>query len=331
MRHPALLSVLMLTVICLIGCQTELPQASPRQIKLTSPTTIPLDIQSHLPLVTVTINGKGPYHLILDTGSPTVVLRPEIADELQLPKGTIKGTEFSRSIGGVDTVSFRRISSLKLGEAIFENLDAKLVDIPPDYLGSTLRIDGLLGLRVFARLLLTIDYPNSQLILTPDDYLGADALNVIAARLPDAEHLLIDLPVNHKVMTFTLDTGTSMGFFLTDDDANQLTFAQGPIVSGSTQTPHGPVDIRVGRINQTVHLADQQIQRPIIYIRPAEYPLISSPDQDPLFAKATSLIGGEVLKHFAITIDQRSRLIRFARESQRPIKMRGYGKPVVKP
>lgn len=331
MKHLAPLSVLLLLVLGLTACQTDLPQAAPRQIQITSPTIIPIQIQSHLPVVTVQLNGKGPYHLILDTGSPTVVLRPDVADELKLPKGTITGTEFSRSIGGVDTVSFRRINQLKIGDVILEKLDAKLVDVPADYLGSTVRIDGLLGLRVFSQLLLTIDYPNNQLVLTPDDYLGADAHDVIGARLPDAEHLLIDLPVNDKVMTFTLDTGTSMGFLLLDQDASNLTFAQGPIVSGTTQTPHGPVDIHVGRIHQTVHLANQQIKQPIVYIRPGnEYPLISSQDQDPLFAEATSLIGGEIFRHFAITIDQRSRLVRFARESQNPITMRGYSRPVIK-
>ncbi|MAX24147.1 MAG: hypothetical protein CMJ19_06550 [Phycisphaeraceae bacterium] len=331
MRHPAMCLVLLLMAMSLIGCQAELPQAAPRQIQITSPTTIPIKVYSHLPIVPVKINGQGPYNLILDTGSPTVVLRPDVADELKLPQGIIRGTEFARSIGGVDTVSFRHINQLTIGDVTCERLDAKLVNIPSDYLGSSIRIDGLLGLRVFAQLLLTIDYPNSQLILTPDDYLGADARDVIGARLPDAEHLLIDLPVNDKVMTFTLDTGTSMGFFLTDTDAQRLTFAQGPIVSGTTNTPHGPVDIRVGRINQTVQLANQQIQRPIVYIRPGEYPLISSENQDPLFADATSLIGGEILRHFAITIDQRSRLVRFTRSSTKPIQMRGYSQPRFNP
>jgi hypothetical protein len=331
MKHPAPLLVLLLIAACLTACETDLPQAAPRQIKITNPTNIPIQVHSHLPIVPVTLNGKGPYNLILDTGSPTVVLRPDIANELKLPKGVIRGTEFAKSIGGVDTVSFRHINQLAIGEVTFERLDAKLVDIPSDYLGSSVRIDGLLGLRVFAQLLLTIDYPNSQLIVTPDDYLGADALDVIGARLPDAEHLLIDLPVNNKVMTFTLDTGTSMGFFLTDTDAQQLTFAQGPIVSGTTNTPHGPVDIRVGRINQTINLANQQIQRPIVYIRPGEYPLITSQEHDPLFAESTSLIGGEILRHFAITIDQRSRLVRFARSSTKPIQMRGYSQPRFNP
>lgn len=331
MKHPAPLLVLLLMALGLTACETDLPQAAPKFIAITSPTAIPIRVESHMPIVTVMINGKGPYNLILDTGSPTLALRPDIANELNLPKGTVVGTEFARSIGGVDTVSFRHIRQMFLGEVEFQNLDAKLVDLPADYLGSAIRIDGLLGLRVFSQLLLTIDYPNSQIILTPDQYLGADALNVIGARLPDAEHLLIDLPVDDKVMTFTLDTGTSMGFFLLDSDAAKLTFAQGPIVSGTTNTPHGPVDIRVGRVNQTIHMANQQVQRPIVYIRPGEYPLISSQNQDPLFAESNSLVGGEILRHFALTIDQRSRLVRFARDSSKPIQMQGYNKPIFSP
>jgi predicted aspartyl protease len=331
MKHPACLLVLLLIVCGLTACETDLPQTAPRQIQITSPTAIPIRIESHLPIVTAQINGKGPYYFILDTGSPTMVLRSAIAQELALPQGTVIGTEFARSIGGVDTVSFRRISKLTLGSVTFDNLDAKLVDIPADYLGSSLRIDGLLGLRVFAQLLLTIDYPNSQIILTPDQYLGADAPNVIGSRLQNAEHMLIDLPMDDRVITFTLDTGTSMGLFLLDSDAQKLTFSRGPIVSGTTNTPHGPVSIRVGRIHQTMQLADQKIIQPIVYIRPGEFPMISSKDQDPLFAEATSLLGGEILRNFAVTLDQRSRLVRFERTSQKPIQMRGYNKPIFSP
>ena len=321
----------LLIVCCFTACETDLPQAAPRQIQITSTTTIPIQIHSHLPIVTVKINGQGPYNLILDTGSPTVVLRPDIATQLKLPKGSINGTEFARSIAGVDTVTFKHIANLSIGTAEFQKLDAKIIDIPSDYLGTAVRIDGLLGLRVFAQLLLTIDYPNKQLILTPNEYLGADARNVIGARLQNAEHLIVDLPVSDKKLSFTLDTGTSMGVFLLASDAQQLSFTQGPINSGSTKTPHGQVQIRVGRINQTIHLANQQIQHPIVYIRPSQYPLISQRDLDPLFAQATSLIGGEILHHFAITIDQRSRLVRFDRTSTKPIQMKGYSKPLFTP
>jgi hypothetical protein len=59
--------------------------------------------------------------------------------------------------------------------------------------------------------------------------------------------------------------------------------------------------------------------------------MISSKDQDPLFAEATSLLGGEILRNFAVTLDQRSRLVRFERTSQKPIQMRGYNKPIFSP
>ena len=330
MKCPLGFLVLLLTVLALTACQSDLPLATPRQIQITRPTTIPIRIESHLPIVTVMINGKGPYNMILDTGSPTVVLRPDIAQQLALPKGAIHGSEFARSIGGVDTVIFKRIAKLTLGEVEFKDLDAKLIDIPSDYLGPGVHIDGLLGLRVFSQLLLTIDYPNSQLILTPNQYLGTDSPHVIPARLQKAQHLLVDLPVNGKTMTFTLDTGTSMGFFLLDSDAQKLSFSQGPIISGTSNTPHGLVTIRVGRIHQTLDLANQQIKQPIVYIRPAQYPLISQRNMDPLFADATSLIGGEVLRHFSLTIDQRSQLVSFERNYNKPIEMKGYGKTIFK-
>ena len=330
MKRPTGLLLLLLIVLALTACQSDLPQATPKQIQITRPTTIPIRIESFLPIVAVMINDKGPYNLILDTGSPTMVLRPQIAKQLALPKGAIHGSEFARSIGGVDTVIFKRIAKLTIGDVVFNDLDAKLIDIPSDYLGPGIHIDGLLGLRVFSQLLLTIDYPNSQLILTPDQYLGTDSPNVIATRLQNAQHLLVDLPVNHKIMTFTLDTGTSMGFFLLDSDAQKLSFKQGPITSGTSNTPHGQVTIRVGRIHQTVNLANQQIKQPIVYIRPGQYPLISQRDMDPLFADATSLIGGEVLRHFSLTIDQRSQLVSFKRNHTKPIKMKGYNKPIFK-
>ncbi len=272
-----------------------------------------MQLVSYLPIVDVMINGQGPFHLILDTGSAMVVLRPAVAKALQLPPGAVPGTEFARSAKGVRTVGFGHIQNLQLGDATFRNLDAKLVDIPQDYLGPSIRIDGLLGLRLFDNLLLSIDYPGRQLILDPAGSLHAEEPHVMTAILQDAEHLVLTLSTGSGTLDCILDTGTSMGLFLLHEDAQNLRFSHGPIPASSTATPNGQLSMSVGRLADPLTLGGHHLPKQAAYIQPSSYPLISQSDLQPLFGKPYSLLGGQILKNFVVSIDQRACLVRFER------------------
>ncbi|MGZ7078093.1 MAG: aspartyl protease family protein [Thermoanaerobaculia bacterium] len=131
---------------------------------LAMPTTIPFDLVDNRVLVPVVVNGRGPYRLLLDTGAPGLTLRDEVAHELGL---TSLATSEDRGVGDVAVRSTSsRVQSVVIGGHDLGPLDCNSIsfaDAPA--LWGTERLDGILGLPVFERWAVTIDYDKRTVIL----------------------------------------------------------------------------------------------------------------------------------------------------------------------
>ncbi|MCW5604692.1 MAG: aspartyl protease family protein [Burkholderiales bacterium] len=324
--RPAMLATsrrLLLLAISLASaaCQSDWPQAAPRAFSLHEPMAVTVRLPSHVPVALVLINGQGPFRMMLDTGSSTIVLPPRIAGPLNLPPGAA-GSEFARSASGYTTVDYRRIRSLQLGNADFREVDAKIFDLPEKLLGPNERIDGLLGLRLFHDMLITLDYETGRLTIDPNGSLNPSDPQTVRAKLEDGKHLVFPVTIGDKQFPFILDTGTSFGFMLTNEAAQQVKYAVGPMDAGVSQTATGGMKIQVGRLAQRLMIANHVFDRPVVYTRPGEMILFTPNAEEPLFSREKSLIGGEALRHFELSIDQRNNLIRFHRAKPGAIQMR---------
>jgi len=129
-----------------------------------------LDQPSGFFIVEARINGQGPYPFILDTGGHDI-LTPEMARRIGLPA---IGKGFSTGAGaGSSPTEFTSVSTLSIGEAEMRKQPFTILHIN---LGTTAAakgkrapIAGILGLEVFERFAITMDYKAQTVTLRPVD------------------------------------------------------------------------------------------------------------------------------------------------------------------
>lgn len=126
---------------------------------------IPFDIRGNKIVVDATINGQGPYPLIVDTGASLTVLDRALADELGLEAvGTTEVGDSSSSAERVaDLVLIRELS---IGGMTASGVQATSWDRSDLYRGMANRPRGIIGFPFFSEYLLTVDYTASSLNVT---------------------------------------------------------------------------------------------------------------------------------------------------------------------
>ncbi len=119
-------------------------------------TTIPFDLIDNHIYLNVSLNGKGPYRFVFDTGAFNV-MDPAVAREIgATAAGHLEGSGTgSASVA----VQFARVSSLKLGNAeLHDQLFATLPLRHEFAVAAGAPFDGLIGWEVLARFVTSIDY-----------------------------------------------------------------------------------------------------------------------------------------------------------------------------
>ena len=259
-----------------------------------------------VPMVDATINGKGPYRLLVDTGAPGMILNKSLAEALQLPGPRRFGGSAAVDIhvagpGGKGLpASMHQIDSLKVGEAEFRGLETLAIDTE---LGS--EFDGVLGIGVVRECLLTFDYPAGKLRLTTEELPPSNGRDVL-----DYEQKMglsaprIPVKVNGKPIHLVLDTGASKWFIFRDELTKLLSYEYGPVKGPRAATVDRELDTEVARLDGKLKLGQYVFDRPCAAVGEDELP---------------SLVGNRALENFVFSLDQKNKRLRLARESTEPI------------
>lgn len=170
-----------------VAPQSGLAQAVPDKKPDAKPIVVPFVLlPSRHMLIEVTINDKGPYKLIFDTGAPLNLLNSRIGKDTGLSK---KGGSFGIFSGGLNQVE---IKSMTLGAATAEKLPAVVMDHPTVKAISEMfeddhgKIEGIVGFPFFARFTCTVDYQKKQLTLIPNGYKPGDYIQDLTTNLTKA-------------------------------------------------------------------------------------------------------------------------------------------------
>jgi hypothetical protein len=178
-----------------------------------------LEIVHDKPFVMVMVNGKGPFRFVIDTGTGgEAFVSAGLVAELGIPKsGQIRLNDPS-GLGGqrVPTVV---LDSLQIAGVEFTGVKAAVHDIGNGE-GSC---QGLLGFTLFRDYLLTLDYPNHRMSLTPGSLTPDGEQSVLPFRMPDGIPI-VTIAIGGTRIDAQLDSGGA-GLSLPRQLTSQLKFA----------------------------------------------------------------------------------------------------------
>ena len=215
-----------------------------------------------------------------DTGASTTYVDPDSLERVsgqRVPSGRTARFDKARS-----------------GRVTYGSLRARVRDL--DHLGTMLgrEIDGILGFGVFDQFLLTLDYDKSEMRLERGELPPPDNETVFSASGRD-ERPWLDVRVGRYQRRMLIDSGAALVSLVVNDLADYQTIEPPRAVGGSVRFDH--VERRSGaRLDGDAMLGSHRLPSPTLYETPG-----------------TELIGGEVLRHFVWTFDQKNERVRIER------------------
>ena len=139
-------------------------------------------------LIEVTVNGKGPFKLIFDTGAPLNIVTSRLGKESGISKKGGGGLAALLS-GGLNQVE---IATMTLGDVSAKKVAAVVMDHPTvksisdAFAEEHGTIDGIVGFPFFARFATTVDYQKKELSLSPRDYKPGNYIEDLTKSMTEA-------------------------------------------------------------------------------------------------------------------------------------------------
>ncbi len=241
------------------------------------------------PYVMVTVNGKGPFRFIVDTGTGgDAIITSELATQLDLPLAGEARLNDPTGQGG-QTARLRRMETLSVAGVDFHAINAVEHSLPIGE-GSC---QGMLGFTLFRDFLLTLDYVNGRLILDQGELHPDGEKSVLSFRMPDGVPIA-RLTIGNREVDAQIDSGGA-GLSLPEHLVSQLRLRESPVLFASGQSLSTRFQIKVAKLANDVRLGDVTLDQPWVEINPA-FPLAN--------------FGSCPMQHFIITFDQEKHLVR---------------------
>ena len=251
-------------------------------------------------IVMASINGKGPYSFILDTGGHNI-LTPRMVQQLGL---TTQGKGFTTGAGtGSATTEFTNVSSVAIGSAVLSAQPFVILHLD---LGTTQDgkrqqpIAGILGLEVLERFAVTMDFKDQTVTLHPlSQFTYAGAGLRVSLRFTN-DMPLVQATLDGHPGWFGVDTGNNTNLIVFQHWAESNGLA--PVYRNAMKTEGssvgGSVDLRTARA-KSFQIGGKELGSIGI--------LMASGDAGSLSARfEAGNFGNSILSHFTVTFDYHS-------------------------
>ncbi|MEW5975124.1 MAG: aspartyl protease family protein [Acidobacteriota bacterium] len=247
------------------------------------------------------VNGEGPFRFLVDTGATSTVLSEALLKELKIPS---LATATVKCVGGDGTIrtQMSRLDRFKLG-------DLEIKDLPVASFDNTIfaeLIDGVVSTADLSRFLITLDYPDHRILLTPrpEDTAKKHSLPERSSERIKFRTLgnlvLVPVALNQtQSRNFLLDTGAVM---------STLSKRQASLLGVNDSTPNSRVDLQfAGACGVTqsvlsvenVELGIRQFKQQYAQILAVELKEISREIQ----TEVSGIVGSDFLSRYRVTID----------------------------
>jgi Aspartyl protease len=251
--------------------------------------------------VEVRVNGRGPYHFVVDSGADTSSVGLRLAQDLQLPLGTpvILNAITDRNI--VDRV---KVAALTLGPSTIRDIEV------PALREADLGGDGMIGIDALVRQRLMMDFENRLIKVEdarrPEPHYTDEI--VITARLRHGQLILTQVRAAGLSLEAVIDTGSeiSIGNLALRDKllrSNRNTRVWTVAATGVTGKT---VDLQIGEIRE-LRVGSITLQNvPIAFADVPPFKVFGLADEPAL------LLGTDILETFRrVSLDFHDRKVRF--------------------
>jgi hypothetical protein len=268
---------------------------------------LPMELDpSGRPIVSVRVDGRGPYRFGIDWGANVALVSERVAREADLPvEGQVAAPD------GVDR-DVARIDELEIGGARLRGLRATV----GGFLDSS--VDGILGFNAFWNLPVTLDFPAGSVRIggpgagKPD---GGRTLALAPGYGIGNARPAITIGLGDLEATAELDTRSPLPLVVPATLRDRFTSAGESVRARGRGAQTGEMEFEIVPVVEPLVLGAQVVETPLVAFR-------SLPDADPearLFDRV--VLGGPLLREFAITLDLGAGSVRFDRESDEPIRL----------
>ena len=265
----------------------------PAQTELAGPVTVPMTLYGNKPVVEAKINGKGPFKFFLDTGAGITVLDQAFADEIKLTTDGRMKVGDPADPQGIDAAR-NVIDTLEIGGLVLKKATALSFSRASLYPPGAPR--GVLGMPLFRKLLLTIDYPQSRIIIEKGNLPAADEKKIISFKFTEGGIFGLQLKVGGVDMVAHIDSGSGSSISFPDSMKEKLSLASPVVEVGRGRTVAGEAIVYGAKFAGEISLGEHTVKDPDIRF----------------FGRLRTVnLGYAFLRPFAITIDQQNLRMRF--------------------
>ncbi|MEP7181792.1 MAG: PDZ domain-containing protein [Betaproteobacteria bacterium] len=275
---------------------------------------VPLEVRNGHLFIRVTLNGKGPYRMLLDAGGANVLM-PSVVAALRLsPGGGPSATGGAQPDVALTTVDKMDVGGIVLDGQAFATLDFGALVRRVEGLDD---VAGLVGFELLKRFPVTLDYARSRAIFhNPATFRYAGNGTRVPIRF-DGRIPAVDGSVDGVDGTFDIDTGNRGSLTLTSAfvQRNGLVAKYGAtqdVISGAGAGGHlRSLLARAG----VLKLGTVEVGKPVTALSRQAQEAYANPD-------LAGSVGYGVLRQFSVTFDYASEALYFERNAN-------YGQPDV--
>jgi hypothetical protein len=250
--------------------------------------------------VDVQVNGRGPYHFVVDSGADTSAVGVRVAQQLQLPLGTpvILNGMTDRNI--VDRV---KVNTLAFGPSTIGDLEV------PALREEDLGGDGMIGIDALVRQRLLMDF-DDRIVKVEDARKPiehyADEI-VIVAKLQHGQLILTEVKMGGITLDAVIDTGSEISIGnLALRDALMRSHRNKDWTVAATGVTGKTIDLELGQIHEIRVGAISIHDFPIAFADLPPFKVFGLADRPAL------LIGTDILQSFRrVSLDFQARKVRF--------------------